>query len=300
MRIIVLGAGAGGGFPQWNCRCENCRLAWAGDPRVRPRTQSSLAISADNERWLLLNASPDLRQQILATRALHPRGAARASPIAGVFVTNGDVDHLTGLLTLREQQPFAIFGARATLEQTRGGVFGVLNPQLVTRVAVDVGATVDPGLGFSITTFAAPGKVPLYMEGADIEREIGAESETTIGLEIEWDGQRFHYVPGCAKITPKLTDRLDGSAALFFDGTTYTDDEMVRLGLSQKTAWRMGHVSMSGKAGSMAMLAQPRIGKRVYIHINNTNPVLREDSPERAEVVRAGWDVGYDGMEIDL
>ena len=121
MRIVVLGAGAGGGFPQWNCCCENCRLAWSGDPRVRPRTQSSLAISADSERWLLLNASPDLRQQIIATSALHPRGAARQSPIAGVFVTNGDVDHLTGLLTLREQQPFTIFGARATLRQCVSG-----------------------------------------------------------------------------------------------------------------------------------------------------------------------------------
>ena len=300
MRIIVLGAGAGGGFPQWNCCCENCCLAWAGDARVRPRTQSSLAISADDRRWLLLNASPDLRQQIIATPALHPHGASRHTPISGVFVTNGDVDHLTGLLTLREQQPFTIYGARATLKQIESGPFGVLNPDLVKRVGVDLGETVDPGLGFSITTFPVPGKVPLYMEGADIEREIGAETETTIGLEIAWNGRRLYYIPGCAKITPKLVARLEGAEALFFDGTTWTDDEMVRLGLSQKTAWRMGHVSMSGEDGSMALLAKPRIGKRVYIHINNTNPVLREDAKERAEVARAGWEVGFDGMEIAL
>ena len=300
MRIIVLGAGAGGGFPQWNCRCENCRLAWAGDPRVKPRTQSSLAISGDGERWLLLNASPDLRQQIIATPALHPRGAARQSPIAAVFATNGDVDHLTGLLTLREQQAFTIFGARATLQQTVGGVFGVLNPDLVKRAPVDLGETIDPGLGFSITSFAVPGKVPLYIESADIEKEIGAETETTIGLEIAWRGGRFLYIPGCAKITPAIVDRVDGAACLFFDGTTYTDDEMVRLGLSQKSAWRMGHVAMSGEAGSIAQLARARIGRRVFIHINNTNPVLREDAPERAAVAQAGWDVGHDGMEIDL
>jgi pyrroloquinoline quinone biosynthesis protein B len=300
VRIIVLGAGAGGGFPQWNCRCENCRLAWAGDSRVLPRTQSSLAISGDGRRWLLLNASPDLRQQIIATPALHPHGDGRHSPIHGVFVTNGDVDHLTGLLTLREQQAFTIYGAAATLEQTKGGVFGVLNPDLVKRVAVELGATADPGLDFSITTFAVPGKVPLYLESASIEDEIGAETETTIGLEIAWSGRRFFYIPGCAKITPKLTARLDGAAALFFDGTTYTDDEMVRLGLSQKTAWRMGHVAMSGETGSVASLNNVKIGRRIFIHINNTNPVLREDSNERAKVARAGWEVGYDGMEVSL
>jgi pyrroloquinoline quinone biosynthesis protein B len=298
VRIIVLGAGAGGGFPQWNCRCENCRLAWAGDPRVKPRTQSSLAISADGERWLLLNASPDLRQQIIATPALHPRGASRHTPIAGVYVTNGDVDHLTGLLTLREQQPFTIFGARATLDQIEGGVFGVLNRDLVARIGVDLGETIDPGLGFTITSFAVPGKVPLYMEGAGIEGDIGAETETTVGLEIMSRDKRIYYIPGCAKITPKLTARIDGADALFFDGTTYTDDEMVRLGLSQKTAWRMGHVSMSGPEGSIALLSKARLGRRVYIHINNTNPVLREDAPERAAVAQAGWDVGHDGLEI--
>ena len=186
------------------------------------------------------------------------------------------------------------------MQQTESGVFGVLNPALVSRTVVDLGQTVDPGTGFSITPFAVPGKVPLYMETADIERDIGAETETTIGLEIVWDGKRLYYIPGCAKITPALKARVHGAAALFFDGTTYTDDEMVRLGLSRKTAWRMGHVAMSGDAGSMALLADCAISKRVYIHINNTNPVLREDAPERAAVARAGWEVGHDGMEIVL
>ncbi|MDE2361388.1 MAG: pyrroloquinoline quinone biosynthesis protein PqqB [Hyphomicrobiales bacterium] len=300
MRIIVLGAGAGGGFPQWNCNCPNCRLAWAGDKRVVARTQSSLAVSIDGTRWLLLNASPDLRHQIIATPALHPRGADRHTPIYGVFVTNGDVDHLTGLLTMREQQAFAIYGSRATLRQTEGGAFGVLNPELVRRVPVELNETMDFGEGLTITTFAVPGKVPLYLENADIERDIGAETETTLGLEIALGGKRVYYIPGCAKVTDKLIARVDGADALFFDGTTFTDDEMVRLGLSQKTAWRMGHVAMSGPEGSVSRFSAARLGRRIFIHINNTNPVLREDSSERAEVARAGWQVGYDGMEIVL
>ena len=300
MRIIVLGSGAGGGFPQWNCNCENCRLAWANDPRVRARTQSSVAISADGARWMLLNASPDLRQQIVATPALHPRGSQRHSPISGVFLTNGDVDHLTGLLTMREQQAFTIYGSRATLAQTSHGAFGVLNPNLVDRVEVELGARVNPGLGFTIETFAVPGKPPLYLEGAEIEQQIGAETDSTIGLEISCEGRRVHYIPGCAKVTAALAARVSGADALLFDGTTYTDDEMVRAGLSNKTAWRMGHVPMSGEGGSIAAFAKIPVGRKVFIHINNTNPVLREDSVERAEVARAGWDVGHDGMEIVL
>ena len=300
MRIVVLGSGAGGGFPQWNCNCENCRLAWANDPRVRARTQSSLTISADGERWLLLNASPDLRQQIIATPALHPRAPGRHSPIAGAFLTNGDVDHLTGLLTLREQHALTIYGSRATLAQTSDGVFGVLNADLVRRVEVAPGVRVDTGFGFTVETFAVPGKPPLYLEDADIEKQIGAETDSTIGLEIVCNGRRVYYIPGCARVTEALRARVAGADALFFDGTTFTDDEMVRLGLSQKTAWRMGHVPMGGADGSIAGFADTQIGRKIFIHINNTNPVLREDAPERAEVARAGWEVGHDGMEIAL
>ncbi|MDE2577290.1 MAG: pyrroloquinoline quinone biosynthesis protein PqqB [Hyphomicrobiales bacterium] len=298
MRVIVLGSGAGGGFPQWNCLCPNCQMAWKGDARFKHRTQSSLAISSDGNRWLLLNASPDLRQQIIATPALHPKGAARHSPIAGVFVTNGDVDHLTGLLTLREQQPFTIYGSRATLAQTQGGVFGVLNPDLVKRTPVALGETVDPGLGFSITAFAVPGKTPLYMEDANLV--IGEETETTIALDITSNGKRVVYAPGVAKITDALVARVDGADALFFDGTTYTDDEMVKMGLSSKTAWRMGHVPMSGASGSVEGFKNARVGAKIFIHINNSNPVLCEDAPERGELAQAGWRVGYDGMEIVL
>jgi pyrroloquinoline quinone biosynthesis protein B len=299
LRILVLGSAAGGGFPQWNCLCPVCRLAWEGDARVRPRTQSSLAISADGERWLLLNASPDLRQQIIASPRLHPRGQRRHSPIAAVFVTNGDVDHLAGLLTLREQQAFTLFGSGTTLEQVaHGSLFGVLNKDLVRMQAVGLDTTTDTGLGITITPFAVPGKVPLYLEANEVA--IGTETESTIGLEISDGVKTFFYIPGCADVTERLQERLRNAELLFFDGTTYTDDEMLRLGLSTKTAWRMGHVAMSGPKGSLERLADLDIARRIYVHINNTNPVLIEDSPERKSVEAAGWDVAFDGMEVKL
>jgi len=278
--------------------CLVCRLAWSGDKRVRPRSQSSLAVSADGERWLLLNASPDLRHQIIASPCLHPRGGMRQSPIRAVFVTNADIDHLAGLLTLREQQSFALFGSKVTLMQASGGVFRVLNRDLVQLRETAFDEPADTGLGLTVTAFAVPGKVPLYLEGEAVE--IGSESESTAGLEISDGRAAFFYVPGCAKINETLAERLKGAKLIFFDGTTYTDDEMVRLGLSQKTAWRMGHVAMSGEGGSLNRLAPCGIARKIYVHINNTNPVLIEDSPERAAVLEAGWEVAYDGMEVAL
>lgn len=298
MRILVLGSAAGGGFPQWNCLCPVCQLAWRGDKRVKSRSQSSLAVSADGDHWLLLNASPDLRQQIIASPALHPRGAERQSPISAVFVTNADVDHLAGLLTLREQQGFTLFGSKATLAQTGSGIFGVLNRDLVKRRAVALDTWADTGLGLFVKPFAVPGKIALYLEAENVA--VGEETETTIGLEISDGANSFFYVPGCAEINAGVIRKLTGAALVFFDGTTFTDDEMVELGLSSKTAWRMGHVAMSGDKGSLRQLASCGISRKVYVHINNTNPVLIEDSPQRAETVRAGWEVAYDGMEVCL
>jgi pyrroloquinoline quinone biosynthesis protein B len=299
LRIIVLGSAAGGGFPQWNCFCPVCRLAWENDRRVTPRTQSSLAVSSDGERWLLLNASPDLRQQIIATPQLHPHGKKRHSPIAAVFLTNGDIDHIAGLLTLREQQSFTVFGSKATLaEVSDGRIFGVLNRELVKLKQVVTEAVVDTGIGLSVTPFSVPGKVPLYLEAANVE--IGTEGEETLGLEIGDGTKTFFYIPGCAQVTPRIQERLRNADLLFFDGTTFTDDEMIDLGLSTKTAWRMGHVAMSGENGSMRRLADLGIRRKIYVHINNTNPVLIEDSPERAKVETAGWNVSYDGMEERL
>jgi pyrroloquinoline quinone biosynthesis protein B len=299
LRILVLGSAAGGGFPQWNCRCPVCELAWAGDRRVFFRTQSSLAVSADGERWLLLNASPDLRQQILAAPRLQPKVPGRHSPLAAVVLSNGDVDHTAGLLTLRERQPLTIYATDAVLKVIEENpMFRVLDPALVRRLTLGLDRPVDTNLGLEVTAFSVPGKVPLYQEGDEVR--IGAETDTTVGLRIAGAGTHFFYIPGCASLPPALLRRIAGAPLLFFDGTTYTDDEMVRLGLSQKTAHRMGHVAMSGSEGSLQKLAAVELGRRVYIHINNTNPVLVEGSAERREVEAAGWQVAFDGMEIVL
>ena len=299
MLIKVLGSAAGGGFPQWNCRCPVCMLAWSKDPRVRPRSQSSIAVTANGADWLLVNASPDLRQQICETPALQPKHGLRHSPIAAVMLTNGDIDHIAGLLTLREQQRFDLFASWATLGHMAGNpLFRVLNPDLVRRREMQLSQHMEFEFGLSVVPFAVPGKAPLYDEG-DVA-QIGEESGSTIGLELSSGNAHAFYIPGCARITDELAQRIKGAGALLFDGTTYTDDEMVRLGLSHKTAWRMGHLPMSGPQGSMARLADVAVDRKIFIHINNSNPVLVDGSPERLTVEAAGWEIAHDGMEIAL
>ncbi len=299
MQIRVLGSAAGGGFPQWNCRCPVCDLAWNNDPRVLPRTQSSLAISADGQHWLLLNASPDLRQQILSNTALQPKQSGRGSPIFGVWLTNGDIDHVAGLLDLRERHSFTIFARQGILdEMASNAVFSAVAGDIVPRQAVPDNVEIMAGHGLNVTSFAVPGKVPLYREGASvITGEIG---EMTSGLAIRHGAARVLYIPGCAHVTPEIKARVAGADVLFFDGTTFTDDEMLRLGLSDKTAQRMGHIAMSGPQGSMAALADITGPRKIFIHINNTNAALIDGSTERQAIAAAGWDIAYDGMEIVL
>jgi pyrroloquinoline quinone biosynthesis protein B len=300
MRLIVLGAAAGGGFPQWNSACAVGRRAWAREPAAVWRTQCSLAVSADGERWALFNAAPELRHQILATPALQPKAAPRHSPIAAVVLTNGDVDHVAGLLSLRERQPFALHATPAILAVLAANpIFDVLDRELVARRPLALEQAAEPVPGLRLRPFAVPGKVALYLERNAVE--IGAEGEATIGLEIDLpDGGRWHFVPGCAAITPALRARLAGSRLVLFDGTLWQDDEMLSSGTGSKTGQRMGHVSLSGPGGTLAGLAEVPIARRILIHINNTNPVLLDDSAERAAVAAAGWEVGHDGMEIDL
>jgi pyrroloquinoline quinone biosynthesis protein B len=300
MRLIVLGAAAGGGFPQWNSACPVGRRAWQGDPAARWRTQCSVALSADGERWTLLNASPDLRQQILATPALHPRRGPRHSPIAAVVLTNGDVDHVAGLLTLRESQSFALYATGAILSVLESNpIFNVLNPEFVRRERLTLEQAVGLDGGATIVPFAVPGKVPLYLEGD--APAIGAETEDVIGLELRaGTGQSAFFIPGCAHLTPALAGRLRGAALVLFDGTLWTDDEMIRSGTGVKTGARMGHMSIFGPDGTLAAFAPLDVRRKILIHINNTNPILVDDSAERKAVEAAGWEVAYDGMEIEL
>ena len=299
MRAIVLGSAAGGGVPQWNCRCPVCSLAWAGDPRVRPRTQSSLAVSPDGETWLLVNASPDIRQQIAATRALHPRSGLRHSPICAVLLTNGDVDHVAGLLTLRESQSFDLLGTPEILGAIAANrIFDVMNPAHVTRREVRLEDPFEPVEGLRATLFPVPGKAPLWLEGA--APIIGEAGESTVGVLFEAQGRRIAYVPGCARISDDLRRRVDGLDALLFDGTVLEDDDLIRAGVGTKTGWRMGHVPINGPEGAIAGLADCAIEQRVFVHINNTNPVLVEGSGERRAVEEAGWTVAHDGLILHL
>lgn len=296
MHVIILGAAAGGGLPQWNCGCPNCQAARRGT--IPPRTQSSLAVSADGHAWAVLNASPDIRAQLAATPALHPTGL-RDSPIRSVILTNGDIDHIAGLLTLREKTGFDLY---ATGEIARildaDSVFSVLDPDLVARKPLALDQTVTPLPGLSVMPFAVPGKVPLFQESGAVETEL--VSENTIGLDIRHEDRRLLYVPGCARIDPDLIARAEAADLLLFDGTVWQNDEMVRTGTGQKTGLRMGHLPMSGSQGSMARFAALDRLRRVFVHINNTNPVLDPARPERAAVEAAGWTVGEDGMEFVL
>jgi pyrroloquinoline quinone biosynthesis protein B len=295
-RALILGAAAGGGLPQWNCGCDNCRAARAGE--IPPQSQSSLAVTGNGRDWAILNASPDIRYQLAAAASLHPTGL-RELPLRSVLVTNGDIDHVAGLLTLREAQPFTLFataGIHAVLDANP--IFGALKPSVVTRatVALDVPVEIAPGL--EATLFPVPGKVPLYLEGETVQTDLIGEQ--TVGVELRAEGRTSFYIPGCAALTDDLHDRLRGAAAVFFDGTLWSDDEMRRAGLGQKTGARMGHMSMDGAAGSIAAFRDLDIGRKVFVHMNNSNPVLNPAAPERAAAEDAGWIIGQDGMEITL
>lgn len=308
MQMRVLGAAAGGGFPQWNANSEACRRARAGDPAARPATQASVAVSADGERWVLVNASPDLRQQIEATPALQPRAGLRSSPIAAVVLTNGDVDAIAGLLHLREGTPFALYAhARVHRVLDRNPIFEVVDRTIVPRreLVPEAPTTLEAAdgrpLGLTVLPFLAPGKLPLYLE-----REAGSALDTaalagdTLGLEIEAEGRRVVYLANCARLTEPLLGRIAGADVLFLDGTLWRDDEMILQGVGRKTGQRMGHISMSGPEGAITRLRPVPVGRRIFLHINNTNPALLADSPERMELERAGWEVAFDGMELSL
>ena len=309
MRIKVLGAAAGGGYPQWNCNHPNSRRARSSDPAAQQRTQSSIAVSVDGDHWFLFNASPDLRQQINENDVLHPREGLRHSPIQGVVLTNADVDHIAGLLNLRESQPLRLYGTNKVLDVLQGNsVFNVLNPKFVERIPLSLDVPLQLQLpngvatGLVVVPFAVPGKIALWLEEKNKDVALAAVGEDTIALEIRNANQeiQFFYIPGCAEMTDDLADRLRGAPLVFFDGTLWRDDEMIRDDVGIKTGKRMGHMSMSGDDGSIAAFDSLRVKRKVFIHINTTNPVLLEDSDQRKFSTKAGWEVSYDGMEIIL
>ncbi len=296
MQCLVLGAAAGGGFPQWNCGCANCARARAGDPHARPRSQASVAVSADGAEWLIVGATPDLRQQILDNPQLAPPSGTRNSPVRAVLLVSADIDGIAGLLVLREQHRFRLFAPAGILALLQAnGVFGSLDPALVDRVEIAVGQPVDTGLGIEATLLAMPGKIPLYQEQRDAADPAPA---TTYAARLQANGRVCVVAPACADITPAVLEQLSDADLLFFDGTLFHDNEMIEAGLSWKTGRRMGHVSVSGSDGALARLAGLR-ARKVFFHINNSNPILLDDSAERAVVEAAGFEVGFDGMVVE-
>ncbi len=306
MMALVLGAAAGGGFPQWNSNAAACNRARRGDPAAPARTQASLAVSADGEHWFLFNASPDLRQQIEANPELHPSDGLRSTPIAGVVLTGGDVDAIAGLLTLRERQPLTIYATAKVHAILRANpIFDVLAADVVRRETVPLEHATALLLpdgrpsGLTVELFPVPGKVPLYLEDPHGTPPI-VLGEDTVGVAIADAQARIFFSPGCAAMTGAVAARLRGAELVLFDGTLWRDDEMIRAGLGSKSGRRMGHMSLSGPEGTIAALGPLAIKRRILVHINNSNPVLLKDSSERAELEASGWEVAHDGMRLHL
>jgi pyrroloquinoline quinone biosynthesis protein B len=308
LRVVVLGAAAGGGVPQWNCGCPVCLAARTGQPELQS-TQASIAISADGNHWFLINASPDLRQQLIATPQLHPKaGRPRHSPLAGVVLTNGEIDAVAGLLSMREGWPFTIYAHAKVLSILKANsIFNVLNERNVRRQPIEVDKAFEPRLpdgspsGIEILPFAVPGKSAWYLEGK-VHPGGDDGAGDTLGLRIgdRATGKYFYFLAACAEVTDDLKSRLAGASLVFFDGTVWRDDELIAAGLGTKTGQGMGHIAMSGDRGAIGSLAGLDIGRKIFLHINNSNPALLRDSAERKMAERAGWQIPADGTEITL
>ena len=307
MKIRVLGSAAGGGCPQWNCACRNCRGARDGSVRIEARTQECVAVSADGEAWFLLNASPEIRSQIESFPALHPRDL-RHTPIEGILLTNGDLDHTLGLLSLRESQPLVVHATEAvrrgfvesnvlyrTLQRFPGQVTWRTLP---LQGEIELERRDGGSSGLSVEAFAVPGKLPVHLEGLGIAPGPG----DNVGLRIREPGsdRALVYLSTVGLLTGETLSAAGRADCLFFDGTFWSEDELRELGASEKSAREMAHLPIGGENGSLAALRETRAPLRIYIHLNNTNPVLAEDSPEREAVESAGWRVARDGMEIAL
>jgi len=307
MKVRVLGSAAGGGCPQWNCACRNCQGARDGSVQIEPRTQECLAVSADGEAWFLLNASPEIRAQIEGFPALQPR-RLRHSPMEGILLSNGDLDHTLGLLCLRESHPLVVYATESvrrgfvehnvlyrTLQRFPGQVSWRTLP-IGTEVELSKGGGAPSGL--SVQALAVPGKIPLHLEGLETAPSDG----DNVGFRIRerGSGRVLVYLSAVGRLTREVLSAAERADCLFFDGTFWSEDELRELGASEKRAGEMAHLPIGGEGGSLAALAGLRTPRRIYIHLNNTNPVLREDSPERAAVERAGWQIARDGMELTL
>lgn len=312
MQVRILGSAAGGGFPQWNCACANCRLVRSGSPCLKPRSQAQLAISRDGHSWFLLGASPDLRAQIESCPDLHPR-SERDSPISGAILAGADLDHILGLLLLRELQPLTVYATPSVQKILRGNsIFRMLNriPRqvewipLLPGVVFPIRSADGDNSGITCEAISLPGKYPAYLQDEGEHLDL-REDEAVLGLIIRSKSgpsvpdKSIAYFPTAAAISPALLDRLKAVDLLLFDGTFWSDTELIRVQAGGLTARQMGHLPVSGPGGSLEVLSPLSIPK-VYIHINNTNPMMNQDSPEYRQVRDAGWQLAEDGWQSQL
>jgi pyrroloquinoline quinone biosynthesis protein B len=299
--VRVLGSAAGGGFPQWNCACPGCGAVRDGSRPARPRTQSSIAVSPDGSRWFLFNASPDLRAQIESFPALHPRGG-RTVPVRAVLLTDAELDHTLGLLLLREGGGLELHATEAVRDTLDDGTSLLRTLQAYCPVQwrpVIPEADVPLGDGLSYRAFDVPTTKRARFGPSTGKGSTGKGRVVGYRLTDERSGQALVYLPSVQDLAA-VRDQLEDCACLLVDGTCWRDDELIRLGLAGKTARDMGHQPIDGPDGSLAHLARLPVERMIYTHINNTNPILLEDSPERLILERHGMEVAMDGLELRM
>lgn len=307
MQVLVLGSAAGGGFPQWNCACRNCVALRTGTLAGKARSQAQLAVEVEMGRWLLVGASPDLRTQIEATASLHPRNGIRQSPIVGVVLTSAELDQVMGLLLLRELQPLDVHSTSSVRRVLRedNSMFGMLNRVGGQVVWKDIRPgeefLLESTNGFGLQCQATPlgSRFPAYVT-REQQTKLSAQ-EASVGLVLEsCEGKKLGYFPAIPEINGKLLGILESCDLIFFDGTFWSDDELIRVRGNGQTAREMGHIPISSNGGSLELLAGLRRPRKIFFHINNTNPVLDESSKEYCVVREAGWEVAEDGCQFQL
>jgi pyrroloquinoline quinone biosynthesis protein B len=309
MQVEILGTASGGGFPQWNCACRNCRSSRSGTFPGRPRTQLQLAVSSDGISWFLLSASPDLRTQIEAHSFLHPLGSLRHSPISGVVLTSADLDQSLGLLLLRELQPLQIFATASIRRILRedNSMFAMLHrtadqarwQDIVPGTGFELFSTTGEQSGIECLPVSVATRFPSYVSAKRSSELVSEESVVGLILQSK-SGKRLGFFPVVSQLDQNLLQQLDSLDVLLFDGTFWTDDELIKLQNGGPTSRQMGHIPVSSPGDSLDLLSGLRCPKKMLVHINNTNPLLDETGPERDELRVRGWEVAEDGCHLDL